>query len=292
MKRKTILRESELELFLKEKGFERISTPMFLPFQKVLPYLSSESVNHQVKVQGPKGETLLMRGDSTVAMVVSECLSQVSKGSDTRIYYDEPHFQYDFEKQVIREDRQLGLEVVSSNVQSALEESLQYAVHIAELKCEKKILLEVGLPSVMADVIKAIALETQVDVDQLLYYLKRKNVYEVSKLLKKGQRSSQELELIAQLLTSPRNIEIFIDESKNIDILLPIRRRLAQMPQIRGVQVEFEPSILVDRPYYSHVTFKIYDTERHETFISGGTYDFDAYGISGCGFSVQLGGES
>ena len=292
MQKKALFRESTLELFLKEKGFERISTPMFLPFPKVLPYLSSESVNHQVKVQGARGETLLMRGDSTVAMVVSECLNQVKTRSVIRVYYDEPHFQYDFEKQGICEDRQLGLEVISTDIKSALEETLHYAIQIAEMRCEKKMLVEVGLPSAMAEVIESIALESQIDVDPLMYFLKRKNVYEVSKLLKKGRRSPQELELIVQLLTSPRNIEIFIQESKNLDILMPIRSRLIQLPQIIGIKAEFEPSIMVDRPYYSHVTFKIYDTELHEAFISGGTYDFDAYGISGCGFSVQLGGES
>ena len=294
MDREIGLHTTKLEAYLREKRFIKIKTPMFLPFLKVLPYLSEENVNAQVKVQGPKGETLLMRGDTTVAMVVGECIDSLTDRSTARVFYDESHFQYDFEKQDIREDRQIGLEVIGSNVQNAFSETLGYAIELASMTCETNTLVEVSLPFQMLEVIEQIASETHIKAEQLMYYVKRKNVHEVTKLLKTAatvfQNIDINLEMLSRLLTTPCDVSTFIAESERIPVLKPIQNSLLQMAQISGVRIEYNPTITVDKPYYSQATFKIYDTEKHEAFISGGSYRFEDYGLSGCGFSVQLGG--
>ena len=298
----TINEEKNINIteLLKQKGFIQVETPLFMDYAKVLPFMSEDTQNSQVKLQGPRGETLVLRGDSTISLIVGDVLKSKPTQSPRCIFYDEPNYTYDFEKLMIRENRQVGIEILSDNAKAAFRESFSLAVEIARLTCGDDMLIEISQAAGLKAVVSTLLQGNLKKMDEWMYFLSRKNTREIEKILRATQTLDADCERISKLLTSPRDIGAFIAETNGIQAFEPMRLWLKSVQETlqetmqnnisTKLDIDFEPLLTVEKPYYTNETFTIYDTKRHTAFITGGTYRFDVYGICGCGFSIQTGG--
>ena len=50
---------------LNQNGYKQIQTPLILDYTLSIPFMTVETQQKQVKLQGPSGEMLTLRGDST-----------------------------------------------------------------------------------------------------------------------------------------------------------------------------------------------------------------------------------
>ncbi len=260
---------------LKENGYKQVQTPLILDYTLSIPFMTVETQQKQVKLQGPSGEMLALRGDSTIALVICDVLKNVTPASTHRIYYDEPNFYQDFEKRVIAEVRQVGIEIISKQDKTGFVEALNLAINLAQIVCGPNILVEISHAALLRQVIDHLADGDEKKYDALVYYLNRKNTREVLKLLSDFESivSLESLESFQPILNWLKEIQLAI--------------RGTQREGLPAVSVHFDPALIVDKPYYTGETFKIYDTKRHINIITGGSYHFDTYGVSGCGFSIK-----
>ena len=88
-----------------EKAFKRIQTPTLLPLKTIEPFVHPDHHGQIAKMVSPSGEVLALRYDSTLSLVVSEGAKK-----QNRVYYMEPKFSFDFNKNRVVETMQIGIE--------------------------------------------------------------------------------------------------------------------------------------------------------------------------------------
>lgn len=283
------------KVYLEEKEYKEVQTPLILNYTQAIPYMTTETQQRQVKLQGPSGEMLILRGDSTIALVIGDVLEPFD--DSYRLYYDEPNFSHDFDKRIISEVRQVGVEILEKKAtQSHFTEAFTLAITMAQRLCGDNIRIEVSHASGLTDVISKLVNGDSKKLELLMYYLNRKNTREAVKIMSETALGEIAQQLVETGLTTPRTLSACIADMATIDAFEPIFQWLLNLQKsleafpINNIEINFDPAFIVDKPYYTGETFKIYDTKRHVTLITGGTYRFDAYDISGCGFSILGGG--
>jgi|GEM_PF-3933288 len=296
---------TEITQFLERSGYNQIQTPLILNHTHSMPFMTVETQQKQVKLQGLNGEMLALRGDSTIALILCGVVKNIDPSSTHRIYYDEPNFYQDFDKRVIAEVRQVGVEIISNQNETDFVEVLGLAIAIAQKVCGPQILVEISHATLLKQVINRIADDDAKKYEALLYYLNRKNTREALKQLNDSSSFDTVKIMIEELLTTPKSLDecIYRLASLNtiasielIESFQPILNWLTNIQsEIKGmlsedfgtVSMHFDPALIIDKPYYTGETFKIYDTKRHVNIITGGTYRFDTYDVNGCGFSIK-----
>lgn len=295
-----------IKALLEEKQYTQVHTPLILNYTQAIPFMTTATQQSQVKLQGPSGEMLTLRGDSTIALVIGDVMKsfdQLDTESNVRLFYDEANFSHDFEKRVISEVRQVGVEVVEkSSTQSigskssigqtqnnTFTEAFNLAIDIAQRLCGSDIRIEVSHATGLKTVISNLVNGDEKKRDALMYYLNRKNIREAVKILCDTDLGASAKQVVERLLTMPSELDAYIAEVAPYEAFEPINQWLLNVRATSNA-LNFDPSLIVDKPYYTGETFVIYDTKRHMTLITGGTYRFDTYGISGCGFSIRDGG--
>lgn len=299
------------KVYLEEKDYKEVQTPLILNYTQAIPFMTPETRQRQVKLQGPTGEMLILRGDSTIALVIGDVLEPFD--DSYKLYYDESNFIHDFEKQVIREVRQVGVEILEKKTaKSHFAEAFTLAITMAQRLCGDNIRIEVSHASELTDVISKLVNGDAKKLESLIYFLNRKNTKEAVKILSESVLGKSAQQLVEKGLTTPRALDAYISDIAMIEgfeaiyqWLLNLQKSIEPFMNCDNfsntdtnidsstnflVEINFDPSFTVDKPYYTGETFKIYDTKRHVTLITGGTYRFDAYDISGCGFSILDGG--
>lgn len=288
------LNMNTIKALLEEKQYTQVHTPLILNYTQAIPFMTTATQQSQVKLQGPSGEMLTLRGDSTIALVIGDVMKpfdQLDSESTVRLYYDEANFSHDFDKRVISEVRQVGVEVIekSKTQSNTFSEAFDLAIDIAQKLCGSDIRIEVshatGLKTVISNLVKG----DEKKQDALMYYLNRKNSREAVKILSDTDLGLSAKQVVERLLTMPSELDAYIAEVAPYEAFAPINQWLLNV-RAKADGLNFDPSLIIDKPYYTGETFVIYDTKRHVTLITGGTYRFDTYGISGCGFSIRDGG--
>lgn len=295
-----------IKALLEEKQYTQVYTPLILNYTQAIPFMTTATQQSQVKLQGPSGEMLTLRGDSTIALVIGDVMKsfdQFDNESNVRLFYDEANFSHDFEKRVINEVRQVGVEVIEKLPKKSIgskssigqtqnntfSEAFNLAILIAERLCGSDIRIEVshatGLKTVISNLVKG----DDKKQNALVYYLNRKNIREAVKILSDTDLGLSAQQVVERLLTMPSELDAYIAEVAPYEAFEPINQWLLNV-RANADGLNFDPSLNIDKPYYTGETFVIYDTKRHMTLITGGTYRFDTYGISGCGFSIRDGG--
>ena len=201
--------------------------------------------------------------------------------------------------------RQVGVEILEKKAtQSHFTEAFTLAITMAQRLCGDNIRIEVSHASELTDVISKLVNGDSKKLELLMYYLNRKNTREAVKILSETVLGDTAQQFVETGLTTPRTLRACIADMATIDAFEPIYQWLLNLqksiePFLKCnndndnntfIDINFDPAFTVDKPYYTGETFKIYDTKRHVTLITGGTYRFDAYDISGCGFSILGGG--
>jgi len=298
-----------IKALLEEKQYTQVHTPLILNYTQAIPFMTTATQQSQVKLQGPSGEMLTLRGDSTIALVIGDVmksLDQLDPESTVRVFYDEANFSHDFEKRVISEVRQVGVEVIEKSSiggtpsigpnpsigqaqPNAFSEAFNLAIDIAQKLCGSDIRIEVSHATGLKTVISNLVNGDEKKQDALMYYLNRKNSREAVKILNDTDLGASAKQVVERLLTLPCELDAYIAEVAPYEAFEPINQWLLNV-RTTTEALNFDPSLIVDKPYYTGETFVIYDTKRHMTLITGGTYRFDTYGISGCGFSIREGG--
>jgi ATP phosphoribosyltransferase regulatory subunit HisZ len=97
-------KEKAIETIL-EKAFKRIQTPTLLPLKTIEPFVHPDHHGQIAKMISPSGEVLALRYDSTLSLVVSEGVKKQNS-----VYYMEPKFSFDFNKNRVEETMQIGIE--------------------------------------------------------------------------------------------------------------------------------------------------------------------------------------
>ncbi len=303
------LKMNTIKDLLEQKQYTQVQTPLILNYTQAIPFMTTATQQSQVKLQGPSGEMLTLRGDSTIALVIGDVmksLDQLDSESTVRLFYDESNFSHDFEKRVISEVRQVGVEVIEKSSiggtpsigpnpsigqtqNNTFSEAFNLAINIAQRLCGSDIRIEVshatGLKTVITNLVKG----DEKKRDALMYYLNRKNIREAVKILSDTELGTSAKQVVERLLTMPSKLDAYIAEVAPYKAFEPINQWLLNI-RAKSDGLNFDPSLIVDKPYYTGETFVIYDTKRHMSLITGGTYRFDTYGISGCGFSIRDGG--
>jgi len=276
-----------------EKKYKEVQTPLILNYMQAIPFMTNESQQNQVKLQGPSGEVLILRGDSTIALVIGNVLPSFE--NSIRLFYDEPNFTHDFEKRIINEVRQMGVEILQKSSSDAIfTEAFTLAITIAQMLCGENILIEISNATGLTNVISKLVDGDSKKLDALKYYLTRKNTREAVKILSDTTLGEMAQQVVETLLTAPRNRNFYLTDMATLEAFTPISQWLTNIQEtlasFSSLDINFDPALTVDKPYYTGETFKIYDTKRHRTLITGGTYGFEPYGINGCGFSILMGG--
>ena len=177
----------------------------------------------------------------------------------------------------------------SKTQSNTFSEAFDLAIDIAQKLCGSDIRIEVshatGLKTVISNLVKG----DEKKQDALMYYLNRKNSREAVKILSDTDLGLSAKQVVERLLTMPSELDAYIAEVAPYEAFAPINQWLLNV-RAKADGLNFDPSLIIDKPYYTGETFVIYDTKRHVTLITGGTYRFDTYGISGCGFSIRDGG--
>ena len=201
--------------------------------------------------------------------------------------------------------RQVGVEILEKKAtQSHFTEAFTLAITMAQRLCGDDIRIEVSHASGLTDVISKLVNGDSKKLELLMYYLNRKNTREAVKILSETTLGEMAQQLVETGLTTPRTLSACIADMATIDAFIPIYQWLLNLQKSiepflncnndndtnSFIDINFDPAFIVDKPYYTGETFKIYDTKRHVTLITGGTYRFDTYDISGCGFSILGGG--
>lgn len=296
----SVLTMNTIKALLEEKQYTQVHTPLILNYTQAIPFMTTATQQSQVKLQGPSGEMLTLRGDSTIALVIGDVMNSIEQKnseSSVRLFYDESNFSHDFEKRVISEVRQVGVEVIEKSAIGEMEsthsntfsEAFTLAVDIAQKLCGSDMRIEISHATVLKTVISNLVDGDEKKLDTLTYYLNRKNGREAVKILSDTDLGASAQHLVERLLTMPSELDAYITESALYEAFAPINQWLLDIRATSAV-LNFDPNLIIDKPYYTGETFAIYDTKRHTTLITGGTYRFDTYGISGCGFSIRDGG--
>lgn len=283
-----------IKALLEEKQYTQVHTPLILNYTQAIPFMTTATQQSQVKLQGPSGEMLTLRGDSTIALVIGDVMKsfdQLDTESTVHLFYDEANFCHDFDKRVISEVRQVGVEVIekSKTQNNTFSEAFNLAIDIAQRLCGSDIRIEVSHATGLKTVISNLVNGDEKKRDALMYYLNRKNIREAVKILCDTDLGASAKQVVERLLTMPSELDAYIAEVAPYEAFEPINQWLLNV-RATSDALNFDPSLIVDKPYYTGETFVIYDTKRHMTLITGGTYRFDTYGISGCGFSIRDGG--
>lgn len=272
-----------------EKEFERIQTPTLLPLKDIEPFIHPDHHGQIAKMISPSGDVLALRYDSTLSLVVSE-----SAKKQKSVYYMEPKFSFDFNKNCVVETMQIGIERFTTEKDrchdSRYFEMVSLAEELAQSLCEGPFITEVSHTDGLDSLIGTMALSNS-ETLKLKHTISRKNKQQSQKLMTKNKIDLEaQQKLLALMDCRGSYVEVLskmVKLSPPEGVLAWVRTLEALDRQSKG-QLVIEPTASDRLGYYRGNTFKIYDISSHREIISGGCYAFDAFGVEGVGFSIYL----
>lgn len=280
-----------IEKKLIELGYQKIETPLLSDFNQTRTYLSEVEQKNAIKVTSPDGRVLNLRYDSTLAMV----LSQTNK-IEQNIYYFEPNYFYDFEKNQLNEVYQIGIETakfgiakvdqINSELAYGLE-SLELAIILLKAKERTNLLIEVSNESLFMEVLDEVRLEAE-EKEKLLYFIKRRNAREIRICLEKNAVPINVIEILVKLTSHPIQLDLVLSMTENVGIFNKLTQWLKIISQRIGGDLLFEGLPDTSKLYYSGLSYRIYDKENHLLSVSGGCYYFEDFEVAGCGFTIPM----
>ena len=280
-----------IEKKLIELGYQKIETPLLSDFNQTRLYLSEVEQKNAIKVTSPDGRVLNLRCDSTLAMV----LSQTNK-INQNIYYFEPNYYYDYEKNQLNEVYQIGIEnakfgiakLEQKNAELAYGlESLELAITLLKAKERSNLLVEVSNEALFMEILDNLRLGEE-EKEKLLYFIKRRNAKEIKICLEQSAVSKNVIEVLVKLTSHPIQLDLVLSMIENIAIFNKLTQWLEVISQRIGNDLLFEGLPDASKPYYSGLSYRIYDKENHLLSVSGGCYYFDAFEVAGCGFTIPM----
>ena len=281
-------KEKAIETIL-EKAFKRIQTPTLLPLKTIEPFVHPDHHGQIAKMISPSGEVLALRYDSTLSLVVSEGVKKQNS-----VYYMEPKFSFDFNKNRVEETMQIGIERFMT--QADLLDDRRYfemvalAEELASSICEGPFITEVSHTDGLDSLIGVMTLSSS-ETLKLKHYISRKNKQQSQKLMIKNRIAVDAQQQLLALMDCRGSydevLSKLVELSPPIGILNWVRTLEGLEKQSKGKLV-IEPTASDRLGYYRGNTFKIYDILNHREIISGGCYAFDAFDVKGVGFSIYL----
>ncbi len=297
--RKRILQE-KLHNLLKLYGYHAIETPTFEFFDIFSREIGTTPSKDLYKFFDREGNTLVLRPDMTPS--IARCVAKYYGDEEfpVRLCYMGNTFINNSSYQGrLKENTQLGAELVGDNSVAADAEILALVVHALKTAGLQEFQLGVGHVDFFRGLVQAAKLPEETE-DSLVELISNKNFFGVEELID-SLHLPQTLEELFAMLGSPCMTDDMLQRAKELaqgfPVILQALNRLEALMDVLpcyGVEkyITIEPGMLSSYHYYTGIIFAGYTFGSGEPIVKGGRYDqlMDYFGkhAPAIGFAVVI----
>ncbi len=277
----TILKNEERISFLLRSiysrfGYARYKMSKFEEYDlyvKNKDFLISDSI---ITFTDTNGKLMALKPDVTLSIIKN---INDEKGSVNKFYYDENVYRISGGTKSFKEIAQTGLECIGDIGNYEICEVVMLAVKSLEL-INNNFILDIAHAGLVSTIFETIGV-CEKEQNEVLSYIRSKNVSQLKKMTEDNKLSSGAFELIQKLTVTYKSVADFAaafspySYDKNISAALDeftfVCNKLTVLGLMKNVNIDF--SILDDMNYYSGVLFKGYIKGLPSAVLSGGQYD-------------------
>ncbi len=297
--RKRILQEN-LHNLLKMYGYHAIETPTFEFFDIFSQEIGTTPSKDLYKFFDREGNTLALRPDMTPS--IARCVAKYYGDEEfpVRLCYMGNTFINNSSYQGrLKENTQLGAELVGDNSVAADAEILALAVHALKTAGLQEFQLGVGHVDFFRGLVQAAELPEETK-DSLVELISNKNFFGVEELID-SLHLPENLKELFSMLGSLCMTEDMLQRAKELaqgfPVILQVLNRLQALMDVLacyGVEkyITIEPGMLSSYHYYTGMIFAGYTFGSGEPIVKGGRYDqlMDYFGkhAPAIGFAVVI----
>lgn len=236
-------------------------------------FLISDSI---ITFTDTNGRLMALKPDVTLSIIKN--INDV-KGSVNKFYYDENVYRISGSSHAFKEIAQTGLECIGDIGLYEISEVVMLAIKSLAL-IDDNYILDLSHVGLVSAVFETIGLDEN-EREEILSYIRSKNISQLQKLKEQDKLSSGAYELILKLTETYKSIIDFKSAfapysydkniSASLDEFTVVCDKLTALGLMKNVNIDF--SIVDDMSYYSGVLFKGYIKGIPTAVLSGGQYD-------------------
>lgn len=236
-------------------------------------FLISDSI---ITFTDTNGRLMALKPDVTLSIIKN--VSDV-KGSVNKFYYDENVYRISGGSRSFKEIAQTGLECIGDIGLYEICEVVMLAVKSLNL-IDENYILDLSHAGLVSAVFETIGIDEK-DREEILSYIRSKNISQLYNIKEQGKLSSGAYELILRLTETYKSVIDFKSAfapysydkniSSSLDEFTSVCDKLTALGLMKNVNIDF--SIVDDMSYYSGVLFKGYIKGIPTAVLSGGQYD-------------------
>lgn len=289
---KMFILRREIEDYLFEEGYMNIEPSIFEGYDEFTSVNSRINKKSTVKLLDNNSEILILSPDITTG-IVNKFMPRWELGSKIKIFYYGKTYKHNGVG--IKENREMGVEIIGEKNQDTDENILNTAIRIIS-KYSDNYLFEIGNSKFLKGIMQACSFNKE-DYDNIMDLLYLKNRQELKEYLSQLpykepmstlvnifdlEGSFQEISKQLQGLYLNDLMKQGIEELKNIDDYM---RNITD-------KITYDLSMVSELSYYDGTIFRGYVNGSNKEIIKGGRYDSftEQYGykIPAMGFTVEL----
>lgn len=270
-KRNAILKQ--FETIAEQKGFIKVESDYFEPYDAFTALNQRQNVNDLVKVQDLRGNLYLLQPDIT-SNIIKQVIPRIDKDMALELYYSDNIFYYSGSGEITTK-RQFGVEVIGKK---EIRDDIKMISFIDELFKTYKIetTIEIGNQAFINIIIDQLDL-SQIMANQVKQYLITKNQKELETVLK-GVENVAYVNLLVDCINKQNQLDDIKKSilTNNLDkrLIKEINKLETIQTSINNKNVWYDLSTINQYDYYNGPIYKAYIKGYKKEVLSGGRYDY------------------
>ena len=289
---KMFILRKEIENFLYDEGYMNIEPSIFEGYDEFTSVNSRINKKSTVKLLDNNSEILILSPDITTG-IVNKFMPRWELGTKLKMFYYGKTYKHNGIG--IKENREMGVEIIGEKNQSTDENILNTAVRIIS-RYSNKYLFEIGNSKFLKGIMLACSFNKE-DYENIMDLLYLKNRQELKEYLSKLPYK-EPMSTLVNIFDLEGSFEQITDQLKGLylnDLMIQgideLRNIDNYMKKVSD-KITYDLSMVSELSYYDGIIFRGYIDGSNKEIIKGGRYDSFTqqygYKIPAIGFTVEL----